>query len=130
MLRKIKKLCAILRCFFKDEDNLFLCLFEIKAYECLDECFKLGVGSTEELEDLIFHIKAYKEIPNIIRELKYPEFKDVSLNELVKKYKNRKMSLKEVEQYGNFLLEIEENRAVERDFIFEHAKTLTFGFRF
>jgi hypothetical protein len=38
------------------------------------------------------------------------------------------MSLKEIEKYGDFLIDIETHRAVERDIIFDHAKALPFGF--
>lgn len=90
-------------------------LFEQKALECLDECFKLKVKSTEELEDLIFHIKAYKSIPFVIMETKYPELKDSK-------------DIKNSSKFKDFILEVEKQRAVERDFIFEGAKVLTFDF--
>ena len=82
-----------------------------------------------EIEDLIFHIKSYREIPKIIEETRYPEFKGMGIKEIVRRYKFKKLSLEEISKYGNFLVEVEEQRAVERDFIFEHAKILTFGFK-
>ena len=129
MFKKIKKLAGILSCFFRDEDSLFLYLLELKAYECMKDCFNLGISNTEELEDLIFHIKMYKEIPRVITEIRYPEFKDMSISDIVKRHKNKKVSIEEVKRYGDFLLELERERAVERDFIFQCAKVLTFGFK-
>lgn len=129
MLRKIKKFWAILKYFFTDEENLFLYLLEIKAFECLEDCYKLDISSTEELEDLIFHIRSYREVPNVIAEIKYPEFKDMTIKDIVKKYKDKKADLEEINRYGDFLIEVEEQRAVERDFMFDLAKSLTFGFK-
>lgn len=130
MFKKIRKLIGILKRFFKDEDDLFLYLLELKAYECLRDCFKLDISDTEELEDLIFHIKAYRELPESIMELKYPEFKGLLLaKDIVQRYKEKKMSLVEVSLYGDYLIELERERALERDCIFDHAKVLTFGFK-
>lgn len=129
MLRKIKKLFILLRYFFEDEDSLFLYLLEQKAYDCLDDCFKLDINTTEELEDLVFHIRTYREIPDILSETNYPEFKGISMKDMVKAYKNKKLSKEQMSRYGDYLVEVEEERAVERDFIFEHAKVLTFGFK-
>lgn len=129
MFQKIKKLYKIISYFLKDEDNLFLYLMLEKANECLKECFKLDISHTEELEDLIFHIKSYMEIPDVLTELKYPEFKDIKVKDIIKKYKNGKIPLEEVSKYGDFLIDLEQQRAVERDFIFESAKVLTFGFK-
>ena len=128
MFKEIKRLWDLLACFFRDEDELFFKLMEIKAYRCLDECYKLEIRHTEELEDLIFHIKTYKEIPDIVAETGYPELKGKKIKDIVRAYKKKKLPLEEVSRYGDYLLEIEEMRAVERDFIFNYAKVLTFGF--
>ena len=50
------------------------------------------------------------------------------MKSIIRKYKNKKLGLSEVKLYGDYILEVEEERAIERDFIFEHAKVLTFGF--
>ena len=69
------------------------------------------------------------DIPKFLEETEYPEFKGLSLKDIIKGYKAKKLSLKEINKYGKFLVDIEKQRAVERDFIFEHAKILTFGFK-
>lgn len=129
MLKKLKKFGKVIKFFLKDEDMLFIYLLEQKAYESLQDCYELDISTTEALEDLIFHIKTYKEIPEVVAELKYPEFKGMSCSEIIQKYKNKKLSTEELTSYGDYLVEVEKNRAVERDFIFEHAKNLTFGFK-
>lgn len=129
MLRKIKKLFVLLRYFFEDEDSLFLYLLEQKAYECLEDCYKLDINFTEELEDLVFHIRTYREIPQILVETKYPEFRGISMKDVIKNFKNKKLPLEQVNKYGDYIVEVEEERAIERDFIFDHAKVLTFGFK-
>ena len=132
MLGRIKKLFKILYYYFTDSDNLLLYLLEIKAYEVLNGCYKLSVKSTEEIEDLIFHIRTYLEIPRILLSTRYPEFRglDINIKSLLKKYKEKKLSDVEISLYEEYFLDIEKQRAVERDFIFESAKVLTFGFDF
>ena len=127
MLRKIKKLWSIIKYYFEDEDTLLLYLLKMKATECTNDCNKLEVRNTEELEDLIFHINTYIDIPFALTETKYPEFRNTSVRDVIKKFKDNKMSLKEIEKYGDFLIDIETHRAIERDLIFDHAKSLPFG---
>ena len=129
MFRRIKKLWAILKYFFKDEDNLLLHLMEMKAYEALNDCATMEVSTTEEIEDLIFHIKAYYDIPTYLAYTKYPKFMGVDIKEAVKMYKRKDIGLEEIWEYTNFMADVEKQRAVEREIIFEHAKTLTFGFK-
>lgn len=129
MLRKIKKLLAILKYFFQDEDNLLLHLMEMKAYESLEDCATMEISTTEELEDLIFHIRSYYDIPLYLAETKYPKLKSLNAQEIVKNYKDEKINEEDVMEFAEFLADVEKQRAVERDIIFEHAKILTFGFR-
>jgi hypothetical protein len=129
MLRKVKKLWNILKYFFQDEDNLLLHLMEMKAYESLDDCFALDVGMTEEIEDFIFHIKTYYDIPQSVAATSYPDMKVMDIPTVVQKYKAGKMNVAEVERFADFLADIEKQRAVERDIIFEYAKVLSFGFK-
>lgn len=128
MLQKVKNLWSIIKYFFEDEDTLFLHLLKMKAYKSLEDCKRLEVSCTEELEDLIFHINIYMEVPSALIETKYPDFKGLSIQKVIKKFKEDKMSLKEIQDYGDFLVDIETQRAVERDIIFDHAKSLPFGF--
>ena len=45
------------------------------------------------------------------------------------RFKKGNMTKNELDEYVNFLKEVEEHRAIERDAIFEHAKSLSFGFK-
>ena len=128
MLRKIKKLCSIIKYYFEDEDTLFMYLLRAKAFECMSDCSRLEVSNTEELEDLIFHIDTYIDIPKTLVATKYPDFRNASVQGVIKRFKNNQMSIREIEKYGDFLIDIETHRAVERDLIFDHAKVLPFGF--
>lgn len=129
MLRKIKKLWAILRYFFTDEDNLLLHLIEMKAYESLNDCAALEVGSTEDIEDLIFHVKTYYDIPNSIALTKYPHLKGVDISKMMVSYKKGRAPMSEVLEFTDFLNDIEVQRAIEREIIFDRVKGLSFGFR-
>jgi hypothetical protein len=102
---------------------------EIKAYESLNDCLTLEVSMTEEIEDLIFHIRTYYDIPESIAETHYPEMIDVNIPSLIKEYKSGKLDMREVMIFADYLGEVETQRALERDIIFDHAKTLAFGFK-
>lgn len=128
MFRKIKKLVSIIRYFFEDEDLLLLYLLRMKALECMNDCSKLEVRNTEELEDLVFHIDTYIDIPLALTETAFSDFKNVSVQDVIKKFKRNKMSIQEIEKYGDYLIAVETHRALERDLIFDHAKVLPFGF--
>ena len=130
MLKKIKRLSKILYYFFTDSDNLLLHLMEMKAYESLEKCYDLSVRSTEELEDLIFHIRAYLNTPYALIEFKYPELKNLNVKKMLKRFEQKKMTKKEFKKYFEFVTDTEQQRAIERDFIFESAKILNFGFDF
>lgn len=128
MLRKIKKLWAIVKYFFEDEDNLLLHLMEMKANETLEDCVLLEVSTTEEIEDFIFHVRTYYDIPETVASTKYPNLKGTNIPHMMKLYKKGKMNSNEVMLFADFLEDVEKQRAVERDLIFEHAKILSFGF--
>lgn len=128
MLKRFIKLLGIIRYFFEDEDTLTLYLLEKKAQECMRDCEKLSISNIEELEDLVFHIRTYLEIPRALVETKYPQFRNVSVQKIIKKFKQDKTTPKEIEKYGDFLIEVETHRSLERDIIFDHAKFLPFGF--
>ena len=130
MLRKVKKLWAILKYFFTDEDNLFLHLMEMKAYEAMQDCAVLDVGTTEELEDLVFHIRSYYDIPENIAATKYSSMQDIfDVPKMMKDFTSGKLDTEDLIRYADFIGDVEKQRAVERDMIFEHAKALTFDFK-
>ena len=129
MLRKVKKLWNILKFFVTDEDNLLLHLIELKARESLWDCASLGVSSTEDIEDLIFHLQAYYSIPDVIAATKYPYFKGVNISKMMKNYKKGNAKIKDVVEFAEFLNDVEVQRAVEREIIFDRVKGLGFGFK-
>ena len=125
---KIKRLFGIVKRFFRDEDELVFYLMEQKALKCLDECYKLKISMTEELEDLIFHIRTYRDIPRVISEIKYPEFKGKDITVLMKELDKKLIPIESAERALKYIAEVEKSRAVERDCIFDGARVLTFGF--
>lgn len=129
MFRKIKKLWDIIKYFYKDEDNLLLHLMELKAQESSADCATLKVSMTEELEDLIFHIQTYYDIPHNIAATKYPHLLQANMQKRIKKYLSGMVDPVSLIEMADFLEEVEKQRAVERDIIFEHAKSLSFGFK-
>lgn len=131
MLGKFKKFFQVVYYYFTDSDNLLLHLMEIKAHEILKRCQKLSVRNTEELEDLIFHIKIYKEIPKVLLATRYSEFEGLfNIKSMLKKHKKKQLSPVELLLFEDYILDVEKQRAIERDFIFESAKVLSFGFEF
>ena len=123
MFKKILRFCKLWWYVLFDREYLFLYLLEEKANKCLEDCVTLKVTNTEQLEDLIFHIKSYYEIPKVVKELKFPNLKIPDVKKILKS--DVDLVPKEVADY---LIEVEMQRAIERDFIFEHAKNLPFGF--
>ena len=102
MLRKVKKLWNILKFFVIDEDNLLLHLIELKARESLWDCASLGVSSTEDIEDLIFHLQAYYSISDVIAATKYPYFKGVNISKMMKNYKKGNAKIKDVVEFAEY----------------------------
>lgn len=130
MFKKIKRLCKVLYYYFTDSENLLLHLMEIKARESLKDCYDLTIGNTEELEDLIFHIRTYLNIPYALVEFKYPELEGVNVKKILKKFEQKQLTKKELQNFLEFIIDTEKQRAVERDFIFDNAKVLNLGFDF
>ena len=71
---------------------------------------KIGIGCTEEIQDLIYHIDSYIDLPHMLRETVYEEY------------------LKNGEKLDEYFEELEKARAVEREYIFELMKKLPIGF--
>ena len=93
MLGKFKKFFQVVYYYLMDSDNLLLHLMEIKAHEILKRCQKLSVRNTEELEDLIFHIKIYKEIPKVLLATRYSELEGLfNIKSMLKRYKKKQLS--------------------------------------
>lgn len=130
MFKRVKKLLNIIKYYFEDEDNLLLHLMELKAYEILDTCYDLDIRMTEEIEDFIFHIRTYYDIPETVASTKYPDLVvDIDIPTMMKQYKRGDLDMADVLKFADYLEEVESQRAVERNIIFEEAKMLSFGFR-
>lgn len=126
MFRKIRKVLSVIKYYWQDEETAVLHLLEDQALKYLDNCFELEIKNTEQIEDLIFHIRSYYEIPKVVKTLEFPDLKEINIKHLLKHgTKDKKVA----EQYIQYMTQVEKQRAVERDFIFEHAKTLPFGFK-
>lgn len=110
---KFVKILKVLWWCLIDDENLILHLMEEKALKILKDCREMEINDVEELEDFIFHINTYYEIPFMVKEMRFPDWE---LDELPPDY------------LASYIEEVETQRAVERDFIFEHAKVLSLGF--
>ena len=112
MKRKLKKLFRLLKCALFNSKYFLLNIIKEEALEHLQTFNKLGVGSTEDIQDLIYHIDSYIELPNMLRKTIYEPYLE----------KGEKLDL--------YMKELETHRAVEREYIFELMKTLPIGFQF
>lgn len=126
MFKKIFNLGQLLYYYFTDEENLVLHILERKALDCMKDCVTLNVSDMEELEDLLFHIKTYYEIPLAVRETRYPNVKMLNLKDVCQ---GNIEDLKETDEFMHYVEDVETQRALERSFIFDHAKNLPLGFK-
>ena len=131
--RKLINIPKILKSYFKNDESLFLTILEDEVNEILEKYKKLGTANTEGLEDLLFHIRSYIEIPESSKETCFKNMDNIEIeidNDYVrvKGPKGKLPSKDELEDYVNYLLDVEEQRAVEREFIFDHLKKVPFLF--
>lgn len=110
MLKRLRRLLRIIKYALFYRKNFTLYLIRAEAEEYLKVFKKLGVGSTEDIEDLIYHIDSYIDLPNMLRTTVYEPY------------------LKKGERFEEYFHELETHRAVERDYIFEIMKKLPIGF--
>ena len=111
-MKRLKKLCRIFKYLFTNRKYFTLSLLKAEAEDHLDTYYKIGVGNVEDIENLIFHIDSYMEIPHVLQ------------TTIFKGY------LEKGEKLDEYFYELERMRAVERDYIFEAAKRLPIGFEF
>ena len=109
-MKRLKKLCRILKYLFTNRKYFTLSLIKAEAKDHLDTYYKIGVGNVEDIENLIFHIDSYMEIPHVLQTTVYKGY------------------LEKGEKLDEYFYELERMRAVERDYIFEAAKRLPIGF--
>ena len=112
MGKRLFKLFNILKNLFLNPKYLILYVIRAEAYCMLKTFNKIGVGSTEDIQDLIFHIDSYIDLPNMLRRTVYEPY------------------LKNGEKLDEYFEELEKARAVEREYIFELMKRLPIGFEF
>ena len=110
MLKRARRLLRIVKYAVAQPKCFILYLIKAEALEHLKVFNKIGIGSTEEIQDLIYHIDSYIDLPHMLRETVYEEY------------------LKNGEKLDEYFEELEKARAVERDYIFELMKKLPIGF--
>ena len=127
MFKKIWNFLKIAYYFFTDsEDNLIFHIMEDKAKRTLRSCKTLEVSEIEELENLAFHIKTYYDIPRAVKETNFPNVKELNLKKLLE---GDIKDLEEVDEFMSYINEVEIQRSVQRDIVFDYAKALPFGFQ-
>lgn len=105
----MKKVCNVLRYYLLKDENAFMYLLKEEALSYMEQCKRIGVCNTEGIENLLFHIDSYLEIPEALKKTTF---------------------LDNLENRGTkYLLEVEKERAVERDYICELLKELPIGFK-
>ena len=109
-MKRVRKLYRILKYLFTNKKYFTLSLLKAEAEDHLDTYYKIGVGNVEDIEDLIFHIDSYMEIPQVLQTTVFKGY------------------LEKGEKLDEYFVELEKMRAVERDYIFELAKKLPIGF--
>ena len=112
MKREIKKFFRLLKCALFNSQYFLLNIIKEEALSHLATFNKCGVGCTEDLQDLIYHIDSYIELPQILQNTVYKGY------------------LEKGEKFEEYFQDLETHRAVERDYIFELMKRLPIGFEF
>ena len=130
IIKKVLKLPKLLKSYFSTDGSVLLALIENEAKEILRYYNTAGTCNTEGIEDLLFHIKSYYEIPEIIRQTEFDFVEDRGLLSYedgligIPKEGSKQPTIEELEVYVKYVEEVEKQRAVERDFIFEKLKEL------
>lgn len=133
IFKKLLKLPRLIKCYLSTNKSSLLLLIEEEAKDLLKQYGSIGTCNTEGIEDLLFHIRTYNEIPEIVKQTEFSTLGNLEVvyrNGSLKVFKNGNTvpTSKEIELYVKYLEEIEKQRAVERDFIFEKVKELPLGF--
>ena len=110
MWKRVRRLLRIVKYAVTQPRCFVLYLIKAEALEHLKTFNKIGVGWTEEIQDLIFHIDSYLDLPKMLRSTVYEEY------------------LKKGEKLDEYFEDLEKARAVEREYIFELMKKLPIGF--
>ena len=136
-LKKLTKIFKIIRSYMRDDESLFLTVLEEEALEALERYKKLGITNTEEIEDLLYHIRSYNEIPKALKGTSFEVLEKAQVTvktngvlevEFTVSDGTTAEEIEAISKYIEYITEVEDQRAVERDFIFEHLKNLPLSF--
>lgn len=111
MKRAIGKFFRILKYALTERKYFLLYIIREEALEQLDTFNRIGVGMTEDIQDLIYHIDSYINLPEMLQNTTYKGYLEEGL------------------KFQEYFEELEQMRALERDYIFELMKTLPIGFK-
>lgn len=111
MKRVVKKLFKLIKYAFTKRKYFLLYFIREEALDHLCTFNKIGVGMTEDIQDLIYHIDSYINLPEMLQNTTYKGY------------------LENGERFQEYFEELEQLRAVEREYIFELMKTLPIGFQ-
>ena len=132
-LKRLPHLIKLLKSFLSGDEGALLALIRDEAEYLLKNYMDLGICNIEEIEDLLFHLKSYNEIPKVVKDMEFPDMKDIKFHyekgqiKVVEVGKD-KPTVEDIETYIKYIELVERERAVERDFIFEKVKNLPLGF--
>ena len=109
-MKRLRKLFRLLKYAITKRKYFLLYLIREEAKDHLKAFNKIGVGMTEDIQDLIYHIDSYIALPQTLQNTVYKGY------------------LEKGEKFEEYFEDLETHRAVERDYIFELLKRLPIGF--
>lgn len=110
-MKRVLKILRLLKCALFNSKYFLLNVIKEEAKQHLKTFNKIGVGMTEDIQDLIYHIDSYIELPKVLQNTTYKGY------------------LEKGEMFEEYFHDLETHRAVERDYIFELMKRLPIGFQ-
>ena len=110
-MKRLRKLFNLVKFALGNRKYFLLNIIKAEALEHLRLFGKIGVDYTEDLQDLIYHIDSYIDLPNMLRKTTYEPY------------------LKNGEKFEEYFHDLETHRAVAREYIFELMKRLPIGFQ-
>ena len=109
-MKRLRKFFNVVKYSLCNRKYFLLNVIKAEALEHLKLFGKIGVDYTEDIQDLIYHIDSYIDLPNMLRKTIYEPY------------------LKNGEKFEEYFQDLEKHRAVEREYIFELMKRLPIGF--
>lgn len=111
-MKRVFKLFRLFKCALFNSKYFLLNIIKEEALQHLETFNKVGVSYTEDIQDLVYHIDSYIDLPKILQNTTYKGY------------------LEKGEMFEEYFNDLETHRAVERDYIFELMKRLPIGFEF